>query len=162
MAVGRRVLGALRLQLAPVGDDIRAVAVDLEPGQRLIERLAMQQASLRAHRRLDVEHARDHREDLLKAFDVAARNRQQSQLEFPLHRVRVEARSRSDDPHRMQQRPGEDRVGERVGRRVELGAVSIDRTHRVPEGFGAVLEFRRDLAQQPGFVQLAERLGGMP
>ena len=48
----------LRLELAPVRDDIGAIAVDLEPGERFVEDGAVQQPSLRARRRLDVEQLR--------------------------------------------------------------------------------------------------------
>ena len=41
-------------------------------------------------------------------------------------------------------------------------AVAIDRSHGVPERLGRILELRRDLAQQPGFVQLPEGLRGVP
>ena len=47
----------LRFELAPVCDDIGAIAVNLEPGQGFIEDGAVQKAPLGAHRRLDVDAA---------------------------------------------------------------------------------------------------------
>ena len=152
----------VRLQLAPVRDDVGPIAVNLEPGQRLVERRPVEQPALGAERRLDVEQPRQQREDLLQALDVAARDRQQAELDAPLQRIGVEAGPRADQAERMQQRAGEDRVGQRVGRGVEPLAVAIDRGDRVPERVGRILELGRDLAQQPGPVQLPERFGGMP
>ena len=63
----------LGVELAPVIDHVRTVAVDLEPGDRLVEGRAVEQAALRAMRRVDVEQAVLHAEDLLQALDVAAR-----------------------------------------------------------------------------------------
>jgi len=43
-----RIRRRVCLQRPPAGDGVRAIAVDLEPGQRLIEDRAAQQAALRA------------------------------------------------------------------------------------------------------------------
>ena len=130
------VLNALRLQRTPVSDDVRPVAVNLQPGDRLVQRGAVQHASLRARRRLELEQPRLHRHDVLQALDVAPRDRQHPDLDAPLERICREARPTTGKPQRMQQRAGQDGVGQRVGRRLESRAIAIQRRDRAPQRVG--------------------------
>ena len=143
-------------------DDVGAVAVDFEPGERFVERRAVEQAALGAMGRLDVEQPVLQAENLLQPLDVAPRDRQQAELDAALERIGREALPAADQAERLQQRAGEDRVGQRVGRAFELRAIAIERRDRAPQQIGRVVELRRDLLQQAGRVQLTEGFLGMP
>ena len=68
------------LHRAPVRHDLRLFAVDVQPGQRFVERASVQQAALRALWRLDIEEPWLHRQDLVKPLDVTAGDRQNAEL----------------------------------------------------------------------------------
>ena len=97
----------------------------------------------------------------MQAFDIATRDREDAQLDAAFRWVRVEALAASDEAERMEQRAGQHRVGERLRRGSELPPIRVDRLHGAPERGRRVVEFRRDLFQQPDVVQLTERVGGM-
>ena len=61
---------------APVLDDVRRSAVNLQPRHRFTERTAVHQRPLGARREVHVHQPLLQREDLPQAFDVAARQRQ--------------------------------------------------------------------------------------
>src|SRR5215203_7424111 len=122
----RGLLRRLLLQLPPVLDDVRAIAVYLEPGERFVEDRAVQQCALGAERRLDLDQPVLQAEDLLQALDVAAGNRQQPELEAALQRIRGEALPPPDQAERLQHRAGQNRVGERVRRAFESRPVSVE------------------------------------
>ena len=61
-------------------------------------------------------------------------------------------------PERMQQRAGQDGVGQRVGRRLEARAVAIQRRDRAPQRVGRDGQLRRDLLHQLRRAQLPHRL----
>ena len=73
--------------------------------------------------RLDVDQTLLQGEDLLQPLDVAACNRQQAELDPPLERIGGEALTPADEAERLEQRAGEDGVGQRVGRAPKLRAV---------------------------------------
>ena len=72
--------------------DVWPVAVDLEPGDRLVQRGAVEHVALRARRRAELDQPGLHRHDVLQALDVAPRNRQHPDLDPPLERICREAR----------------------------------------------------------------------
>ncbi len=119
-----------------MGDDVRAVAVDLEPGDRLVQRRSGAAGALRARRRLEVEQPWLHRHDVLQALDVASRDRQHAELDPALERICRETRPTTGKAQRVEQRAGEDGVGQRVGRRLESRAVAIQRRDRAPQRVG--------------------------
>ena len=82
---------------------------------------------LRARRRRQVEQPRLHRDDVLQALDVPSRDREHPDLDAPLERIGREPRPPTGKTQRVQQRAGQDRVGQRVGRRLEARAVAIER-----------------------------------
>ena len=84
-------------------DDVGPVAVDFEPGERFVERRAVEQAALGAMRRLDVEQPMLQAEDLLQPLDVAPRDRKQAELDAALERICREALPASDQAERLQQ-----------------------------------------------------------
>ena len=101
-------------QLAPVFDHLGAVAVDLEPGERLVEGRAVEQSPLRAIRSLDVEQPLLQHQYLLQAFDVAPGDWEQAELDAAFERISREALTAPDQPERLQQRAGEDGIGQRI------------------------------------------------
>ena len=101
------------------------------------------------------------RHDLLQPFDVAPGDRQHAELDAALERIGGEALP-ANQAQRVEQRAGEDRVGQRVRRRGEPGAIAIERRDRPPERFGRCGELRRDLLHQPRGAQLPHRLFGVP
>lgn len=111
----RVMLCTVREEMAPVLDDIRSVAVDVEPGQRLRQRRSMEQTALAAHWCLDVHQSRNDAEHLLESFDVAARDRQQAELDPPLRPVRMKSLWPSDQAERVQQGAGKHGIGQGVG-----------------------------------------------
>ena len=72
-------------------DDLRAIAMNLEPGERFVQGLPMQERTLRPHRSPQIEQPRLQRQNLLKMLDVASRNLQHAELHAPFERVRREA-----------------------------------------------------------------------
>ena len=151
----------LRQQVLPVRDDVGAISVDVQPGQRFRQRCALEESSLGARRRLQVHHPWDQAEHLLQAFDIAARDGEDTQIDAAFRWVRVEARAVSDEAKRIEERAGQHRVGQRIRRGSELAPIRIDRLHGAPERGRRVVEFRRDLFQQSDVVQLAECVGGV-
>ena len=103
---------------APVRQHLGAVAVDFEPGQRVAEDVAMEQSALRLEGGPQIHQPRLHREDLVQPLDVAARHRQDAEIDPALERIRREAPA-AHQPERREQRAHEDRIGQRVGRRGE-------------------------------------------
>ena len=93
----------LRHELAPVFDDLGAVAVDFEPGERFVEGRAVEQAALGAMGRLDVEQPVLQADNLLQPLDVAPRDRKQAELDAALERICREALPASDQAERLQQ-----------------------------------------------------------
>ena len=156
------MLRAVLEEVSPVLDDIRAITVDLEPGQRLRQRRSMQQTALAAHRGLDVHQSRNDAEHLLESFYVAAGDRQQPELDPALRPVRMKSLWRADQAERVQQCAGEHGIGQCVRRRVETRAITIDRRDRAPEGRRGIGKFRRDLLEKAGAGELLEGNGGMP
>ncbi len=86
---------------------------------------------------------------------------QQPEIDAAFERVGGKPLPAADQAERLEQRAGQDRVGERFGRPLEVGAVAIERRDPAPQRVGRGGELRRDLLQQAGGVQLAERLFGV-
>src|SRR5262245_1625261 len=82
--VGHVSRTGLSLQRSPVLQQIRAPAVNLEPRQRLGEDMTMEHGALGAEGGAQIVQPRLQREDLMQPLDVAARNRQQAQLDLAL------------------------------------------------------------------------------
>src|SRR5262245_1442588 len=99
---------------------LRTIAVNLQPGERLVDDVAMEQRALRAKRRAQVPEARLDDENLMQALDVAPGNRQHAELDPTLEWIRRETPLRSGETERDQQGPRQDRVGQRVRRGREL------------------------------------------
>ena len=87
------LLGRSRLALeqSPVRDGLRAIAMNLQPRERFVQRLPMQERTLRPHRSPQVEQTRLERQNLLKMLDVASWDLQHAELHAPFERVRREA-----------------------------------------------------------------------
>jgi hypothetical protein len=81
-------VGGLRLQVAPVADHVRPIAVDFEPRQRFLERGPVEQGPTRSEWRVDVEQARLQRHDLMEALQVATGNRQHPDVDAPFEWIR--------------------------------------------------------------------------
>ena len=62
-------------------DNVRAIAVDVQPGQRIVQHRSMEQRALRALGRLNIEELRLDRQDLAEAFDVTTGDWQQAELD---------------------------------------------------------------------------------
>src|SRR5688572_10920562 len=69
--LGDRRMDGVLLKLAPMRHHVRAIAVNLQPGDGLREHRSVQQTSLRPRRRVDVEQPRLERDDLVEPLDVA-------------------------------------------------------------------------------------------
>ena len=108
---------------------IRPIAMNLQPRDRFRKRRTVEKAALCARRCVDVDQPRLQREDLLQSLDVAAGNRQQPEFHPPFERIGREALTPADEAERLEQRAGEDRVGQRVGRIHEAGAITVERGH---------------------------------
>jgi hypothetical protein len=77
----------LSLERAPVSDDVRTIAVNLEPRDRFRQHGAMKQRSLRARRSLDIEESRLQRQNLLETLDISSCDRQHSQIDATFERI---------------------------------------------------------------------------
>jgi len=121
--------GRLGLQFAPVRDHLGPLAMHIQPRQRFVQRGAMEDRSLRADGSLGVEQPRLEREYLMEPLGVAARDRQQTELDTPLECVGREAAA-LDQPERMQQGAREHGVRQRFRRRLESGAATAIRRRR--------------------------------
>ena len=67
--------------------EIRPVAVNLEPCQRVVQHMPMEQCALRPERRANVHEPRLQREDLVQPFDVSPWHRQHAEFDAPLERI---------------------------------------------------------------------------
>ena len=120
---------ALGLDRTPVRDDVRPLTVDVQPGQRLIERAPVEQSALGALRCLNVEQLRLGRQDLVKPLDVPAGDRQNAQLHAALQRIGRKALAAPSQSDGDQESSRQDGVGQRFRCRFELGAVTIQAGH---------------------------------
>src|ERR687897_2259109 len=111
-SVGRDLL---LLELAPVRDGVRTIAMNLEPRQRLREGGPVEHAALRARGRVDFRQPLLDRQDLVQPFDVPPRDRQQPQLDPALERIGGETGAAADEAEGEEQRAREDRVRQGVG-----------------------------------------------
>ena len=157
---GRGIFRRLRLALQrpPVRDDLRPIAVNLQPGQRVVDRMAVQESALRPEWHAHVEQSRLQRENLVQVLDIASGHLQHAQLHTPLQGIGREPLLPPRQTERHQQRADDDGVGHAVGRRGETGAVAIEPRHRLPERARRPIELRRDGVQQLGLFQLTEAL----
>ena len=81
----------LALEQPPVRDGFRPIAMNLQPRERFVQGLPMQERTLRPHRSPQIEQTRLERQNLLKMLDVASWNLQHAELHAPFERVRREA-----------------------------------------------------------------------
>ena len=133
--MGRGIFRRLRLALQrpPVRDDLRPLAVNLQPGQRVVDRRGGAAARAAPGRqpagRAAAAAARE--------SGAGARRRVAASAACPAPRAARAAsaenrRARARKTERHQQRADEDGVGQRVGRRGETRAVAIERAPSTP------------------------------
>ena len=113
------------LHRTPVRYDVRPFAVNVQPGQRFGECAPVQQAALRALWRLDIEEPWLHRQDLVKALDVTAGDRQNAELHPAFQGVCRETLPASHQTYGVKERARENGGGQRFGRRFKLRPVAI-------------------------------------
>ena len=125
-------------EATPVLDQLGRLTMNVEPGQRLLERPAMDQGAPRARREVGVHEPALQRQDLPKPLDIARAQRQHAERQSRLTATgATPARRRSTSggvgraaphvvAHRHEQRSEQDRIGERLGQRLEAGAVGVD------------------------------------
>ena len=118
----------------PVRHHIGPFAVNVQPREALGKRAAMQDASLRPVRSIDIEKLGLQREHLMQPFDVSPRDREQAQFDAPLERIGCEPLPPGHESHRYEERAGQDGVGQGIGRVVEASAVAIERRDGAAEG----------------------------
>ena len=155
-------MGRLLLELTPVGNGFRPVAVDFQPGHRFREGRAVEESSLRPERRIEIEQPVLKRDDLVKPFDVAPRDRQESQFNSPLERIRGKALPPADETDGEEERPRENSVAQRVWSIVKASPVSIERGDGATERILVSDEFGRDGPEQARRPQLVERGFSVP
>lgn len=64
--------------------DLRTIAVDLEPRERFVEDVAMEERALRTDGRAQIEQPRLHGENLMEPLDIAARYLQHPEVDAAL------------------------------------------------------------------------------
>src|SRR4029453_2778113 len=122
----RHMPGAgLCLERPPVLEEVGAAAVNFEPRERLVEHMALEDGALGPGRRAQVVQPRLEGEDLVEPLHVPPRDRQDAQLDLALQRIGRVASLGSRKAERHEQGADEDRVGQRVGRRLEPAAVVV-------------------------------------
>lgn len=67
--------------------DVRALGVDLQPGQRFAQDVPVQKRALRTNGRAEIEQPRLHGKNLVKPLDVAARHLQHPEIDAALERI---------------------------------------------------------------------------
>ena len=111
-------------EAAPVLEHLRRVPVNLQPGERFAERTAVHQRLARPRRQVHVGEPPLKREDVAEAFHVAPRERQHAERHRGLLArlpagIRHEGRRPEVVSDRHEQRPQQDRVGQRLRRLLE-------------------------------------------
>jgi len=139
----------LLLELTPVGNRFRSIAVDLQPGDSFRECRSMEQTALDLNRRIQVEQSMLQRDDLVQPFDIAPGNWQEPELDAALERIGRKTLPPVDQADREEERPRKNGVAQRVRRVVKTSAIAVERGYRAAERFLIGYEFRGDGLEQP-------------
>jgi len=89
----------------------------------------MQQTALDTHGRIQIQQPVLQRNHLVQPFDIAPGDRQESQLDASFERIGRKPLPTADESHRKEQRAGEDRIRQRVGRIMKSSTIPIERRH---------------------------------
>ena len=158
-----------REQRLPVRHRFGRISVNLEPGQRFAEDIAMGQRAFGPRVCREIAKTALQREQLAQPLDVAARQRQLTKLRtfrappaasFRMGRKNLPriVRSALDQPERHDQTAEQDRIRQGVRRRLEPLAIRVDLGKRSPERLGgAAMKLVGDRLEQSQPRQVPER-----
>ena len=144
-------------EAAPVFEHLGRLAVNLQPGQRFLERAAVHQRAPGARRQAHVDQPALQRQDLPQPLDVAPGERQHARARaaapscIAVGQPAAAISVRSEWPSGTSSDPSRMALVSVSGARCEPAAIGVERRQRLPERVaGAALQLRRRSARAAG------------